>query len=134
MGVAVGSVQAALHKRQLQLHELKTRIASYSAKIDAHQKAARAKDDLIEATLKQLEKEKLEVDSMKLKLDEAIREKSSVKERLDSLANEKIYSERKIDKLQEDLLFVEKEKSIMNESKGRASQELKTIKDENDRL
>ena len=65
---------------------------------------------------------------MKLKLDEAIREKSSVKERFDSLANEKIYSERKIDKLQEDLAFVEKEKSILNESKGRASQELKTIK------
>jgi chromosome segregation ATPase len=121
-------------KRQLQLHELKTRIASYSAKIDAHQRAARAKDDLLEASLKQLEKEKLEVDSMKLKLDEAIREKSSVKERLESLANEKIYSERKFDKLQEDLVFVEKEKSILNESKSRANQELKTIKAENDRL
>ena len=57
---AVGLVQASLHKRTLQLHDLKTRLASYSAKIDAHQKAARAKDDLLDATTKQLDKEKSE--------------------------------------------------------------------------
>ena len=131
---AVGSVQAALHKKQLQLHELKTRLASYSSKIDAHQKAARVKDDILETTVKQLDKEKLESDSLKLKLDEAVREKSSVKERLEILNGEKVHLERNRDKLQEDLVAVTKEKSILNENHARLAQELKNIKSENERL
>ena len=63
------------------MHELKTRLASNSSKIEVHQRAAQIKDELLQTTVKQLDKEKLESDSLKLKLDEAVREKSSVKKR-----------------------------------------------------
>ena len=50
-------MQAALHKKQLHVHELKTRLNNCNIKLSEYQKTTHAKDSLIDATVKQLDKE-----------------------------------------------------------------------------
>ena len=80
----VASVQAALHRKQLQVHELKSRLTLTTAKVKDHQKTGQAKEDLLASTLQQLEREKNQVDAVKLRLEEATRQKVALKERLDA--------------------------------------------------
>ena len=130
----VASVQAALHKKQLQVHDLKNRLISHNTKIEANQKSLKSKDELLQNTLKELDKEKLQADSLKIKLDEAIREKNSVQDRIEVYSTEKSKIERQRDQLQEDLAGIMKEKSILNEAHSRIMQELKTARNDISRL
>ena len=79
------SVQAAFHKKQAQVHDLKTRLYNYSAKMIEYQKTNNAKDDLLKRIQDQLDFEKNQVDSMKIKMEDVISEKKLLQDKFERI-------------------------------------------------
>lgn len=130
----VASVQATLHKKQLQVHELRSRVANYAGKMKDLQKAARSKDDFLDNIVHELEKEKSESDGLKIKLEEATRQLVSLKERVEVSNADNSSMQRSREKIQTDLTSIIKEKSILEETHNRIVQELKTARSDVERL
>jgi chromosome segregation ATPase len=130
----VASVQAALHRKQLQVHELKSRLTLTTAKVKDHQKTGQAKEDLLASTLQQLEREKNQVDAVKLRLEEATRQKVALKERLEASKADYASLEQSKDQLQKEVLSLVQEKSVLNETHQRVLHQLQTCRLQVERL
>ena len=125
---ALASVQLALNKKQAQVHELKTRLSNYAAKMCEYQKSTNAKDDLLKRFQDQLEHEKENSDSFKLKLEELRDEKHSWQEKFEKIKHEKALSERSKNEVLEALNTLTKENTVLNETHQRLMTDLKNSK------
>ncbi len=130
----MAAVQSALHRRQLQVHELRTRLSNNTAKLVEVKKAYAAKEEIADATERKLEQVRSESDSLKIKLDELSREKLKAQERNETLFSEKVAIENAKDHLEDELKALAKERVYLEDNHNRTLRDLEAAKSESDRL
>ena len=131
---ALTAVQTALGKRQIQVHSLKTKLATSVDKIDQLSKTIVLKRSQVESIEKRLEKEKKAADSLKIKLEEEARDKIFLKEKVDILNQEKQGLERFKDELLAELNLVRNEKNETEKAAAIKEQQLQLLANEKKRL
>jgi hypothetical protein len=62
----------------IQIHELRTKMSSYSDKVEDLTKVLKSKEEILDAVESKLNKERVELDNTRIYLDEARRDKSKV--------------------------------------------------------
>ncbi|XP_059085482.1 rootletin-like isoform X2 [Tigriopus californicus] len=119
------AVQAALNRRQLQIHDYRTKLTQTKHVNDQLSKEVKIKNEILESVEHKLDQERLSSDSMKIRLDEISREKMSLNERVELLLVEKTSLERSQTNLKDELESVSKEKDVITDAFSKTMKDLK---------
>ena len=124
----LAAVQAALNRRQLQVHEMRSRLASAEETADRLTGELKAKDGELEAAGKKLDSFLTETAAVRLQLDESKRETTALREKLDSSQSEQLSSVRSAKNLQQEIRSLGEEKKSMSEALVRTDREMQNCK------
>ena len=124
----LAAVQAALNRRQLQVHELRSKLASAEETADRLTGELRAKDGELEASGKKLDSFLAETAAVRLQLDESKRETTALREKLDVSQSEQLSSARSAKNLQQEIRSLAEEKKSMSEALVRTDREMQNCK------
>ena len=124
----LAAVQAALNRRQLQVHELRARLASAEEAADRLAGELKARDGEIEVAGKKLDSFLTETAAVRLQLDESKREATALREKLDSSQSEQLCSVRSAQNLQQEIRSLAEEKRSMSEALVRTDREMQQCK------
>ena len=124
----LAAVQAALNRRQLQVHELRSKLASAEEIADRLTGEMRAKDGELEASGKKLDSFLAETAAVRLQLDESKRETTALREKLDVSQSEQLSSARSAKNLQQEIRSLAEEKKSMSEALVRTDREMQNCK------
>ena len=119
----LAAVQAALNRRQLQVHELRCKLTSAEENAERLTGDLKAKDAELEAAGKKLDAFLAETAAVRLRLDESKRETAALQEKLDSAQGECSSSARSAASLQQEVRSLGEEKRSLAESLARADQD-----------
>ena len=119
----LAAVQAALNRRQLQVHELRGKLASAEENAERLTGDLKAKDAELEASGKKLDAFLAETAAVRLRLDESKRETAALQEKLDSAQSEGSSSARSATALQQEIRSLGEEKGSLAESLARADRD-----------
>ena len=124
----LAAVQAALNRRQLQVHELRSKLASAEETADRLTAELQAKDGELEVAGKKLDSFLTETDAVRLQLDESKREATALREKLDSCQSEQMASAQSAKNLQQEVRSLVEEKKSMSELLVRNDREVQNCK------
>ena len=124
----LAAVQAALNRRQLQVHEMRSRLASAEETADRLTGELKAKDGELKAAGKKLDSFLTETAAVRLQLDESKRETTALREKLDSSQSEQLSSVRSAKNLQQEIRSLGEEKKSMSEALVRTDREMQNCK------
>ena len=107
------AVQAALNRRQLQVHELKSKLAMAEEAKEQLVLDLKSKSETIESLNVRFDEAKTESGEIRVKLDESVRENRSLKDRVDHLETHTSSANRSKSQLQQDMQTLLQEKTHM---------------------
>jgi len=134
MESTLSAVQAALNRRQLQVHQLRGKLEAAERSASELEKQARAKGQTAEALQTRLARERGQAEELKRRLAEASRESTAAEERARTLLAERAPSERARDALRDEVESLSAENSLLKEALDRTSKASESARGERERV
>jgi chromosome segregation ATPase len=129
MESTLAAVQAALHRRQLQVNELRANLALAEEAKEQLSNQWKLRSDELESVAKKLDSAKAETTSARAKLGETAREKSGLQEQLDAMQSECSATSRSVAHLEEEMRALTEEKKTLSEALVRSDREVQSSRE-----